>query len=59
MVQQARARNATAVQDALTQAPNSAFIRAMMIPPNLPSIPRGRPNVRINKFRVALIDGSS
>jgi hypothetical protein len=40
------------------QPPQSALVRAMMTPPNLPSIPWGRPNARIRMLRISLIDRS-
>ena len=35
------------LRESITQAPNSAFIRAMMRPPNMPKPPCRRPNMRV------------
>src|SRR6185437_5096620 len=37
-----------------TQAPQSAFMRAMITPPNRPRMPRGRPNARMKMVRIML-----
>ena len=33
-----------------TQLPHSSFVRAIIMPPSLPSRPRGQPNIRIKRF---------
>src|ERR671918_362686 len=39
----------------ITERANAALVRAMMMPPNLPSVPVGRPNMRIKVLSSTLI----
>jgi hypothetical protein len=39
----------------ITERANAALVRAMMMPPNLPSVPIGRPNIRIKVLLSTLI----
>jgi hypothetical protein len=46
----------TGAETHFQQAPHAAFARAMMVPPNLPRTPCGRPNIRITMVCIMLID---